>query len=111
MANKNPDRQVLIELEGENFRKMRLTMELTQPQLAEILSFKCDTPIDVKTISKWESGKAKLPAWADGHLERLLEQYSNKMESRLTKKSALETKKTLSTSILERIKGIRGGSK
>ena len=104
MAEKEPDRAFLIKHNGWLFRELRISLELTQLELAEILSFKNDTAIDVKTISKWENGKARLPAWAKTQLEDLIEQYDHKQHARASKGAALEQKKARSNAILDKIK-------
>lgn len=58
-------------LTGAEFRFLRKEQELAQKRLGELLG------VDAQAIARWETGKTKVPKWADHFVRGLYNEYAD----------------------------------
>lgn len=109
MPHKDPNRQAMIEFAGNRMKQMRKELGLTQSEMAELLTFECDTPVDVKTIHLWEKGEVKMPAWAFCHMELLIEERNTRIKLATTQESIMQHKTSLLNAVMKKVRGILKG--
>lgn len=109
MPHEDPDTQLMIKLASQHIKKMRTELKLTQPELAELLSFESNRPVDVKTVLRWEKGESKVPGWVFFHIELLKEENDRLVKEELTKGSIMRHKDSLMQAVIKKARALLKG--
>ena len=88
---------------------VRKDLNLTQTELAEIVSFKSENIVDIKTVYRWEKGLAPVPAWVLLHLEMLRTEFEIEKTEESIKRSLGDKKDALVDSVLNKVRGFLKG--
>lgn len=101
---KDPGRLLFEELAARRLFKARKKMGLTQAELAEMLCFHSDKPIDPKTVYRWESRENPVPGWALINIEMLAMEYDQDTSDKSTKKMVLHQKASFIQRVIKKVR-------
>lgn len=105
MQNSDPDRQVMNQYAGKRLELMRKELELTQAELAELLSFESEKQVDHKTIYRWEKGQVTVPAWALCHIQLFFDEFKTTQHQENMKHFVKQNQQGVVLSVLTKVRG------